>query len=98
MTEWSAACPNTENEESAEYGYPGSCVAGDATRRGNKGGRAGKAESARTSVASRNSGLGQTNWLPGNHFHRTEGLGLELHGRLFETGARRGGRPRTLVL
>ena len=68
-------------------------------QRGNEGGRAGKAEgSVRTPVTSCNSGFGQTNGLPGDQVHCAQRLGLELHGRLFEAGASRGGRPRTLVL
>jgi len=50
------------------------------------------------SVTSCDSGLGQTNWLFRDHVHCAEGLGLEMHGCLFEAGASRGGRPRTLVL
>jgi len=60
--------------------------------------RAGVEGSVPTSVTSCDSGLGQTNWLLSNQVYCAEGLGLELHGRLFEARASRGGRPRSLVL
>jgi len=50
-----------------------------------------------TSVASCDSGFGQTDWLFGDHIHCAEGLGLEMHGRLLEARAGRWGRPRSLV-
>ena len=61
--------------------------------------RAGEREkNGSTSVASCDSGFGQTNRLPGDHVHCTEGLGLELHGRLLEAGASCRCWPRALVL
>jgi len=56
------------------------------------------AEWTAASVTSCDSGLGQADWLCGDHFHRAEGLRLELHGCLLEARAGRWGRPRTLVL
>ena len=84
-------------------GYAESCDVRDAGRRGSEGGGVERGtwewkDSVRTSVTSCDSGLGQTDWLVGNHFHCAEGLGLELHGRLLEARAGRWRRPRTLVL
>jgi len=56
------------------------------------------AEWSATSVTSRDSSAGQTNWLFGDHVHCAERLGLKVHSRLFEAGASRWGGPRTLVL